>query len=41
MLSDIVVVAEENRTKGYISGAMNATFIALILKKNDPTTLSD
>lgn len=37
MLPDLLAVAEESRTKGYISGTMNAIFIALIAKKNTPS----
>ena len=33
---DLVLMIEESRTKGSISGNLNATFLALIPKENKP-----
>jgi hypothetical protein len=38
---DILRVVEESRINGYIHSPLNATFIALIPKKDDPQSLED
>jgi hypothetical protein len=38
---ELLRVIEESRRFGKMLGALNATFIALILKKNDPSTFDD
>jgi hypothetical protein len=38
---DLLDMVEESRLKGYISGGLNSTFIALIPKVNKPLTFGD
>jgi hypothetical protein len=38
---DLLIVVEESRTNGFIHLPFNATFIALIPKKDDPQTMED
>ena len=38
---DLLAALEQSRTEGYISKAMNATFIALIPKFEKPDSFSD
>jgi len=41
MLPNLLAVAEKTQVKGFISGASNASFIALISKQHDPNTFVD
>lgn len=38
---DLLVVAEESRHKGHVSGALNATFISLIPKCDNPKSFDN
>jgi len=38
---DLLLMVEESRSRGYISGSLNATFIALIPKVDKPALFSD
>jgi hypothetical protein len=37
--NDILEMVEESRRKGWVSGALNATFLALIPKSDSPDPL--
>jgi hypothetical protein len=39
--NDLLEMVEESRLKGHLSGGINATFLALILKANKPTSFDD
>lgn len=41
MIPELLVVAEESRTLSHISRAINATFISLISKRENPNTFAD
>jgi hypothetical protein len=38
---DLLVLVDKSRTSRKVLGAMNATFIALTLKKDNPTNFDD
>jgi hypothetical protein len=38
---ELLEVVEESRLRGRVSGALNATFIALIPKKENPSSFGD
>lgn len=41
MIPDLLVVLEESKTLSHISRAINATFIALISKRENPNSFAD